>query len=146
MERIWAVCKPAPISSLSRLEHLTRLETLADRFDNLVWNAKASFEELHSVRLSIARSIDVIRTSSMDIGDLVEVSFIHSDDLKGLSGETNYIKDLESLLAELVTHNSASDDKIVPYFSAVFEGLCQYQVLEADDSQAEVFDLSLIHI
>jgi midasin len=60
MEKIWASFKPAVPSSIGHLEALSQLRGLADRFDRILWKVRAPIDSTASLRISIAKALEVV--------------------------------------------------------------------------------------
>jgi midasin len=111
MELLWKHFRPIVVSSFQRVETLLKMEKLARRFDALKWNVSISVSELGGIMNSLVKAYRLVLTSEVD-------------------GES-LISTLGEELGKLEANIFQDKDHIEPFFTSQFEGLRQFQTLEA---------------
>lgn len=111
MELLWKELRPIVIPNFQTIEMLSKMEKLAERFDALRWNVSISVSELGGVMNSLVKAYRLVLTTPVDGESLV----------KALNEE--FVK-----LEAGIGHKA---DRITPFFASQFEGLRQFQTLEA---------------
>ncbi len=110
MEYLWLLLRPTPISDSTALEQIIRLEQLADRFDELRWQASASVPDLGRVMSSLAQAYSFLRANTVDASGLLEAM---ANEIQGLEskidGSSTHLRpilsnEFESLRQALVFH------------------------------------------
>lgn len=66
LERLWKLFRPRTVSNYARLQNVLQMETLADRFDELIWTSEAPLTELSRVRDTLGKSIAVVMERNID--------------------------------------------------------------------------------
>jgi midasin len=116
MEKLWRLFRPKPISSIEKLQILVDIEELATRFDHLKWRASMSISELSSITSSLVDAYGLILTSEVDGHSLVQT--------------------LSSEIASLEAGTNTKGTSSVPFFSAQFEALRQYNIFQNVENTA----------
>jgi midasin len=109
------------------METLLEMEKLATRFDALRWNVSISVSELGGIMSSLVKAYMLVITSNVDGASL--------------------IKTLGEELAKLEASTRHEEESITPFFTSQFEGLRQFQTLEAmgsDKHGRSLIDLDII--
>jgi midasin len=113
MEHIWRVFKPSTPTTHYQLSAILELESLADRFDAIMWQSTLRVDEMIQLRERVASSLTLVRKNQVDAKELIA----------GLSAA---IYDLEQNIGE-------DNMLITPYFEDEFEGLCQFLDIARDE-------------
>jgi midasin len=79
MERIWRRFKPRTPSSAEGLESLLNLESLADRFDNSLWQFQEPIAEMCKIREALSNALS-LSVDNADANELINVSLIRSSE------------------------------------------------------------------
>ena len=111
MEILWKELRPLAVPNLQTIRTLLEMEKLATRFDALRWNVSISVSELGAIMSSLVKAYRLVLTSNVD-------------------GES-LIKTLGDELTKLEASIGHEEDRITPFFTSQFEGLRQFQTLEA---------------
>lgn len=106
MERIWRRFKPRTPSSAEGLKSLLNLESLADRFDNSLWQSQESIAERCKIRQALSNALSLLTVDNADANEL--------------------ISSLEGGVYSLGRGTSEDDLHTAPYFEDEFEGICQF--------------------
>ncbi|OCL14238.1 midasin [Glonium stellatum] len=106
MERIWRCFKPRTPGSAKELEGLLNLESLADRFDNSLWQSRESIAEICKIRQALSNALGVLTIENPNAHELID--------------------SLESGVRGLEQRISLGDPQATPYFEDEFEGICQF--------------------
>lgn len=106
MERLWTWLKPKVSTSSEELDTTLRFESLADRFDAILWHSEASLDELCHIRGSLSNALALLVDQNVDTEELMT--------------------SLESGIHELEQKIAEETSPVLPYFEEDFEGICQF--------------------
>ena len=136
MERIWRRFKPRTPGSVEELESLLNLESLADRFDNSLWQSQESIAEMCKIRQALSNALFLLTVDNTDANELIYVSLIRSSEFLWDNLLKPY-QSLESGVHSLEQRSSEDDLHATHYFEDEFEGICQFiDVLSKYDDSA----------
>lgn len=77
MDRMWLAFRPELVQTYDHLQDILRIEALADRFDEIVWHLDAPIDQLQSIRGSLVKALDLVRSQQISSKAVVEVMSDH---------------------------------------------------------------------
>ncbi|KAI1144330.1 midasin [Hypoxylon sp. FL0543] len=115
MEILWKVLRPIPIGSKSLLDSVCHMERLASQFDSVKWQSKTTPSDLAQIMDSFVEVYRSIRSSDMDVEELLGTLKIEID--------------------QLVSKLSDEDTPAPPFMAAEFETTRQIVSLDSMSRQ-----------